>query len=257
MIGDAREAVTSRLARTPTLLVLCEFDGTIAEFVTDPAAARPVTGALDALSTLGALPATRAAVISGRSLDSLRAVCECESESGSFELIGSGGMEIESQMTLGLTTDARRMRLLLVQAAGQVADAHPGVTVDEKPFGVALHVRGAESGDAEYALQHMLELTQSLPQPVYVHSRSEVLDLTVLPVGQDWAIDALREQTQATVLYAGNDESALAALTPADVGCAVGPAGTTATLHLDSPTDLVDLLRCVSQQRAQFLGRPS
>jgi hypothetical protein len=60
-------------------------------------------------------------------------------------------MEIESRLTLGLTADAGRTQRRLLRAAGQIADAHPGVTIDEKPYGVALLLRGATATDAEHA----------------------------------------------------------------------------------------------------------
>ena len=246
----------SRMARASALLVLCEFDGTIAHFVADPDSARPVDGALETLATLGGLAHTRVAVISGRSLESLRSVCLSGGAADlcAIELIGSAGMEIESQMTLGLTAGARRARVLLVQAAGQVAETHPGVMVDEKPFGVALHVRGVAPADRHHAMQRLLELAGSLPQPVYSHARDEVLDLSVLPVGQDWAIDALREQQQATVFYAGNDEQALAALGPTDFSCAVGAGCRGANLSVESPVDLVQVLVGVRDERARLVG---
>jgi trehalose 6-phosphate phosphatase len=259
-MNDPVEPAVSRLARAPELLVLCEFDGAIAEFVTDPASARPVADALETLISLGELAHTRAAVISGRSLESLRAVCapiEIDADLCALEFIGSGGMEIESQMTLGLTAGARRLRVLLSQAAGQVADTHPGVMVDEKPFGVALHIRGAAPADGQHAMERLLDLAESLPQPVYSQARNEVLDVSVLPVGQDWAIDALREQQQATVFYAGNDERALAALGPTDVSCAVGVGCRGATLSVESPRELIQLLVGVRDERARLVGRPT
>ena len=255
MTASSCITVIERLAHAPALLIVCEFDGTIAEYVAQPSAARPVDGSLDALTRLAALPHTRVAVISGRSLQSLRAVCAAGSGEWAacgVELIGSAGMEFESQMTLGLTAEARRVRRLLLQAAERVADAHPGVTVDEKPFGVALHVRGVESTDAQRAIDCMLEFTQTLTQPVYSQFRGHVLDLAVIPVGQDWAIDALREQQHATVLYAGNDEVALASLTPADVGCSVGPRCGSSTISVDGPPRLVALLDCIGRLRAQI-----
>ena len=255
-MSDPVALAVSRLARAPALLVLCEFDGTIAEFVADPEAARPVDGALETLSTLAELADTRVAVISGRSLDSLRNACasvDKRADLCAVEFIGSAGMEIESQMTLGLTAGARRMRGLLSQAAGQVADTHPGVKVDEKPYGVALHTRGAAPADGQHAMQRLLDLAGSLPQPVYSQSRNEVLDVSVLPVGQDWAIDALREQQQATVFYAGNDERALSALGPTDVSCAVGAGCRGAMLSVDSPVELVSLLTWIGRMRAEHV----
>ena len=249
-------AIAARLAQAPALLIVCEFDGTIAEFVNDPAVARPVGGALDVLTTLGSLLRTRAAVISGRSLDSLRAVCMTGRTDGSscgIELIGSGGMEIDSQLTLGLTAEARRMRRRLLVAAGQVAELHPGVTVDEKPYGVALHVRGVAAADAQNATALLLDIARTLPQRVYSQSRNDVLDLSVLPLGQDWAIDALRQGSGETVFYAGNDERALASLSGPDVGCSVGGC-TNATFFLQRPEEVVQFLIELGHARQRVLS---
>lgn len=255
MTNGSATAEVTHLARARSLLVVCEFDGTIAEFVNDPVTARPVDGAMDVLATLASLPKTRAAVISGRSLASLSAVCTTGSDaSGSgIELIGSDGMEIASQLTLGLTADARRTQRLLLRAAGQIADAHPGVSVDEKPYGVALHLRGATATDAEHAIERLLDVARSMPQRVYTQSRREVLDLSLLPVGQDWAIDALRQRGEATVFYAGNDDRALASLATSDVGCKVGAPWPEASLYVTGPADLVGLLDQLCRERLTAL----
>ena len=257
MMDVSHDTVVAELARVPSLLVVCEFDGTIAEYVDNPATARPVDGALDALATLGSLDRTRAAVISGRSLESLRSAFGSDLEDVSscrIELVGSGGIEIESQMTLGLTADARRIQRRLLQAAAQVADTHPGVTVDEKPYGVALHVSGAAAIDGQHAIERLLDFARSMPQRVYSQSRREVLDLSVLPVGQDWAIDALRQRGTATVLYAGNDERALASLSPGDIGCRVSAGCSGAALCLQAPAELVQILEELSHKRARVLA---
>ncbi|MEO8694561.1 MAG: trehalose-phosphatase [Acidimicrobiales bacterium] len=255
-MNDLRAATLVDLARAPSLLVVCEFDGVIADFVNDPTAARPIDGALDVLATLGSLEKTRAAVISGRSLDSLIAVCTAERDdltSCGIELIGSDGMEIASQVTLGLTTDARRTQRRLLQAAGQVADAHPGVMIEEKPYGVALHVRGATANDAQHAIDWLSGIARSMPQRVYSQSRREVLDLSLLPVGQDWAIDALRQGHDTTVFYAGNDERALASLRGGDIGSTVGAGGSDSSLLVASPTELVTVLAQLCNERARAL----
>jgi trehalose-6-phosphatase len=260
MMNGSADDLVDRLASASSLLVVCEFDGTIAEFAPHPPAARPVEGALDILTALGSLPRTRAAIISGRSLESLRAVCDRHGENFAvchIELIGSDGMEIASHMNLGLTADARRARRRLFQAAAQVADEYAGVTVDEKPYGVALHVRGATKVDATRAIERLLDVARSMPSRIYSQSRSEVLDIRVLPVGQDWAIDALRHADNATVFYAGNDERALASLNPPDVGVQVGSGSTGATFCIEDPVDLVQLLVNLVNKRAPLVVHPS
>ena len=239
MMNGSPSEVMTRIARAPSLLVVCEFDGAIA-----------------VLAGLGSLPRTRAAIISGRSLASLSAVCPTDRDGArrySIELVGSDGMEIEAQLTLGLTPGARRMQRSLLHEAARIADAHPGVTVDAKPYGVALNVRGAEAHDGRRAIEQLLEIARSMPQRVYSQSRSEVLDLSVLPVGQDWAIDALRRGTDATVFYAGNDQRALASLGSGDRGCCVGAGCADSSVRVASPRALVELLVRLHRERACLL----
>jgi trehalose-6-phosphatase len=243
------------LARAPSLLVVCEFDGALAEFVSDPSEARPIEGTVDALRALADLERTRVSVISGRSLDSLRQSFGRALEhpqSSRVGLIGSDGMEID-QIPLSLTTEARRAQRLLLREATHVADEHPGVTVDDKPYGVALHVRGATTFDAERAIDRLLHAAYAMPQRVYTQTRSQVLEVSVLPVGQDWAIDALRAGRDTRVLYAGNDERALMSLNEEDLGCTVGVPSSKAAIFFDSPTVLVHELVLLARAREERL----
>ena len=74
---DVRDRLESRLddaASAPRLLIACDFDGTLADIVDDPLAARPRHVASRALSALASMPNTLVAIVSGRSLDDLRCV---------------------------------------------------------------------------------------------------------------------------------------------------------------------------------------
>jgi trehalose 6-phosphate phosphatase len=243
------------MADAPTLLVVCEFDGAIAEFVRNPADARPVDGALAALESLAALDRTRVSVISGRSIDDLRHAISRTPEDPPFsgvELIGSDGMEL-GQVNLGLTAEAGRTKRQLLQEARHVAGEHPGVTFDNKPYGIALHVRGATTADAERAIDRLLQAASELPHRVYTQVRCKVLEMSVLPVGQDWAIDAMRRGREDRVLYAGNDERALLSLSDHDLGCTVGTMHPEASLFIARPSALVRALEDLAKARTMAL----
>ena len=62
----------SDAAQVPRLLVTSDFDGTLAPIVNNPADARPLPAAADALVALAELPSTDSALISGRALEVLR-----------------------------------------------------------------------------------------------------------------------------------------------------------------------------------------
>ncbi|WP_307722911.1 trehalose-phosphatase, partial [Gandjariella thermophila] len=68
--AELRRALV-RLARTPRLLVACDYDGTLAPIVADPERALPLPESVGALRSLAVLHETTAAVISGRALRDL------------------------------------------------------------------------------------------------------------------------------------------------------------------------------------------
>src|SRR6478672_518711 len=89
--GGLRAAL-GRIARVPQLLVGCDYDGTLAPLVDDPAAAGPLPEAVAAVRALAALPQTVVAVISGRALRDLATLSRLPSE---VHLVGSHGSEFD------------------------------------------------------------------------------------------------------------------------------------------------------------------
>ena len=89
-LAAALVAALDRAAASGTLLVACDYDGTLAPIVDDPDRAAPLLGAIDALADLAALPATWVSLVSGRSLDALVALA-CPPRA--IGLIGSHGAE--------------------------------------------------------------------------------------------------------------------------------------------------------------------
>ena len=70
----------------------CDYDGTLAPIVEDPAKAAPLPEAVAAIRALAALPRTTVAVISGRALRDLAALSRLPSE---VYLVGSHGSEFD------------------------------------------------------------------------------------------------------------------------------------------------------------------
>ena len=118
--------------------VLTDFDGTLAPIVDDPAAARAIDGALDALVDLAGRYRT-VAVISGRPVSFLRSVLPA-----SIELVGlyglewlRGGEEVDHpeavpwRSVVGRATDAA------------VDELPPDVLVEPKGLSLTLHYRTA------------------------------------------------------------------------------------------------------------------
>src|ERR1700744_311221 len=77
--ADLRRALAA-IARTPRLLVACDYDGTLAPIAADPLSVRPLPETMTALRSLAGLAETTAAVISGRALRELAAMSRLPTE---------------------------------------------------------------------------------------------------------------------------------------------------------------------------------
>jgi hypothetical protein len=135
-----RSAV-ARVARTPQLLIACDYDGTLAPLVDDPAHAVPLPAATAAIRSLAALPQTTVAVISGRALRDLAALSRLPSE---VHLVGSHGTEFDVGFVSRIQPEVAELRTRLGQALHDLARNRPGIRLEQKPASVAVHTRGAE-----------------------------------------------------------------------------------------------------------------
>ena len=137
-LPDGLEALTS--ATEPA--VFYDFDGTLSEIVEDPDSARLVDGAADALTSLSA--ACPVAILSGRDLADVRERIGLPglwyAGSHGFELTGPDGTHHQNP-------EAAASIPVLAGAAADLADQLkriPGVVVEHKRFGVAVHYRNAD-----------------------------------------------------------------------------------------------------------------
>ena len=118
-----------------------DFDGTLSDIVDDPDSARPVAGAGEALQKLAAQ--CPVAVLSGRDLAD---VTKRVGLPGIW-YAGSHGFELTAPDGTHHQNDAAAAAIpVLEQAAAQLRDqlgSIPGVVVEHKRFGVAVHYRNA------------------------------------------------------------------------------------------------------------------
>lgn len=118
--------------------VLCDFDGTLSPIVDDPASARPVDGAVDALADLARRYRT-VAVVSGRPVSFLRSLLPA-----SVELVGLYGLEWLRDGELVDHPQAAPWRAVVHAAARAAVDELPdGVLVEPKGVSLTLHYRTA------------------------------------------------------------------------------------------------------------------
>ena len=255
--APVRQAVAD-IARTPRLLVVCDYDGTLAPIVADPAQAVPRPESVAALRALGALPDTTAGMISGRALRDLAALSGLSGDpSAGMHLIGSHGAEFDAGFAHALDGEAKALRSRLETGLESLVGDAPGVFLEQKPASIAVHVRRAEPAVGE----SVLEAVRSGPaswEGVHVTEGKAVIELAVLETDKGAALDLLRHQVEATAaMFVGDDvtdEKAFARLAGADVGVKVGGGESLAEYSVPDTADVAVMLACLLAERRAWLS---
>lgn len=249
---DAR--VIREIARTPSLLVCCDYDGTLAPIVTDPAQARPLAEAVVGLRALSQLPSTTAAVVSGRALRDLAALSRLPAE---IHLVGSHGSEFDLDFGRDLSVEQSTLLERIERECRDLVASVPGARLETKPASVAVHVRGAD--DAQVGARLLAQVEDQLGDVpgVMVRHGKLVIELSVVHSDKAEAVALLRHRLGASaVLFIGDDvtdESVFVALTGPDVGVKVGDGETAAGFRVDDPHAVSILLAEVLAERQRWL----
>ena len=248
LVGALRE-----LARVRRLLVALDFDGTLAPEVDSPDAARAIPEARDAVLRLLALPNTRVALVSGRSLRSLISVADLPDTT---LLVGSHGIEIrldDPYDRVSLDTAELEQVEVLQEVLGEVADAIDQVWLEVKPAGFALHTRLATEHDSRVAHLVALSEAQAEVDSLTVRQGKNVVEFSVRSTTKGEALEHLRRYTAADAgFYAGDavtDEDAFAALMPDDLGVKSGPGPTEAAFRVAGPDEIALVLSTLATFR--------
>jgi trehalose 6-phosphate phosphatase len=241
------------IARTPRLLVACDYDGTLAPIAADPWSARPLAEAVTALRSLAGVPDTTAAVISGRALRELAAMSRLPAE---VHLVGSHGSEFDIGFVHALDERQRALHTKLVNAVRRLTAGAPGVILEVKPASVAVHVRQADGAVAG----RVLAKARSGPcrwDGVQVTEGDAVLELSVVRTDKGEALDVLRHRCGATAaLFVGDDVSAeevFVRLSGPDLGIKVGAGDTVAAYRIAGPAEVAAVLSALAEERCAWL----
>ncbi len=139
-VARIADRILDRLADGGHLLLLTDYDGTLAPIVPNPDAARLPEAVRDDLRALARSPRVHFGVVSGRDLDTLRELVAVS------EAIYAGcyGLEIEGPGMRFVHPDAQAQRETLVAIGHELsrrAPLVPGMHVEPKRFGLAVHYR--------------------------------------------------------------------------------------------------------------------
>ena len=253
-------AALRQIAQTDLLLVALDFDGVLAPLVDEPMTARATPQGKDAVERLAALPRTTVALVSGRSLADLRIIAEHDDASPVW-LAGSHGAEHWRPAGAPahvdpVAADAESASLagaLTVEARKLVADL-PGVRIEPKAYGFALHTRLAGARETDAARAAVDALVADAAPGWRRRTGKDVVEFAWRHEGKDTAVAELRAATGASaVLFAGDDvtdEDALRSLGGGDLGVHVGAGETAAKIVVPDPVAFAELLSAIADLRA-------
>ena len=241
-------AALNALGGEQRLLVALDFDGTLSPIVDVPSAARPVPGVLELLGELAAAPGTAVALVSGRSRRDLAAV----SGAGDVAmLIGSHGQEIGA--ALALTEDESALLAEIRANVAGVVGGIDGVRVEDKPAGLAVHVRGCTQSVGELALEAVRTLADVMAGTFCLEGKL-VIEMSTRPLDKGAALRSLIEaDPERRVLFAGDDitdESAMAVLRADDLAIRVGPGPSVARFRVPDPQSMLEVLATLANIRS-------
>lgn len=235
------------LATASSVLIALDFDGTLAHLVDNPDDARMTPECAQALAALTDQPLSHVALVSGRSINDLMRVAEADPR---WWLVGSHGVEIVGPEGSGVHIAPEpntAEREALWQAFGDVAAQFPGVWVEQKSQGAAMHTRGV-SREVERAVhQLLLPVIEGFGDSLTTRRGHGIVESALRSANKGDGINALRNYlAPEVVVFMGDDltdEDGFAVLRPGDIGVKVGTDATGAEYRIDDPDNVAQFLR--------------
>ncbi|WP_245822857.1 trehalose-phosphatase [Lentzea waywayandensis] len=249
---ELRQSLTG-IARTPHLLVACDYDGTLAPIASTPNEAFPDQRSMAALRSLAGLHATTCSVISGRALRDLAALSRLP---GEVRLVGSHGSEFDVGFVNVLSEHTRDTLAALHRELEALVRVTPGALLEVKPAAVAVHYRNCSESVAQRMLK-VLEAGLRTAVDLQITHGKAVVEFSVVETDKGCALDVLRHEVGATAaVFLGDDvtdEKAFARLSGPDVGIRVGAGQSQASFRVADPASVAAVLAFLLEERRAWL----
>lgn len=244
------------LAVTDHLLVVADFDGTLADIHPDPYAVPVNKDSLAALTRLAGLPGTTVTVLSGRHVDGLKQVCALRDP---VNLVGSHGAESASG-SLPLTQDMRAHLAHIENQLTPILAAHPLANLEIKPYQRVAHVAKVAEQDPDAARQILERVTEIDHGGAHITFGKNIVEFSAAEFTKGTWIKAEQERTGATrVLFIGDDatdENGFRVLREQDLGVKVGEGATAASVRIADTAEVARVLTDLADARAAHTGLP-
>jgi len=227
---------------TPDAALFLDFDGTLVALAETPEAIEVPPALVALLGDLHGLLGGAVAVVSGRQIDSI------DRYLAPLRLPAAGEHGVQRRDAAGHMQEQRPPDLVAVlDAANELAGAHPGLLVERKHAAIALHYRLAPDLEA-VCRETMSRVIAGQPQFELLHGKF-VFEVKPAGVNKGIAIDAfLREPPFAgrMPVFAGDDttdETGFAVVQPrGGVAIKVGSGPSLAVHRLESPRAVFEWL---------------
>ena len=254
------------LVAAETLIVACDVDGTLAPIAPRPEKARIMPDALTVLEEMLNLPETAIVLVSGRSVADVQRMLGDEHLISRLAISGSHGAELvpgqhaaltrlsEDPAVYGdLSDEERERRARLITRVRRLVADEPGVQLEEKPLGIAVHVRRVPDPIRADEILEQVAMVQKM-DGVTQRDGKAVREFSVREVDKGSAIRRIRgEYPDAPVLYVGDDltdEDVFTILRPTDLGVKVGDGATAARLRVHEPHEVAAMLAVLNAERS-------
>lgn len=180
-----------------------DFDGTLVEIESRPDGVKVEARLLRLLSALSSRLGGRVALVSGRPVEQLRSLLG----SPAYAIAGSHGVELHwpDGRVVSPAIDGRHADTFM--RLRRLEKAFPGVVVEHKPFGIALHFRQAP--DAAEACRHEAERT-ARETGFVIQEGKMVVELKISGATKGVAVEAFMSEApmKGTVpVFIGDDET--------------------------------------------------
>lgn len=247
------ERLVAKVQEYPELLLMCDYDGTLVPLAPAPEKALPDPDLLRLLRQLVSRPELHMAVISGRPLADLRNLLPVPG----LNLAGLHGSQVagpEGNVIDLLPPPPGKIPWEeILSLARQLAAGVPGLLVENKGDGVALHYRLAEAGAAARILEEFRNaLEPFLQDGLELIPGHMVLEVRRRGVNKGLAVTHFtRRWPRAFPVYLGDDrtdEDAFAALSGNGLAIGIGHLQSVyARCFLASPAEVIEFLRLLNR----------
>jgi trehalose 6-phosphate phosphatase len=238
------------MLRDNDLILLCDYDGTLAPIAAHPALAGLPKRTRTALKLLAEKKQVRLGIVSGRPLREVRQLVRLKN----VAYVGSHGyeMKLAGRRICALLSPQESQKLkTLARDLEKLLRDLPGIWIERKVAGVAVHYRQASPSAARRAVKLLQVIARSRAGTFRIQEGKMVFEFVPAgKVNKGSAVRVLSRQLRPSPrnfrIYLGDDltdESAFSSLRARDFGVLVGKSRPSAAKYsLRSPTDVTKFL---------------